>query len=176
MHGDREIGCGLYGARKVWHQLTREGIDVARCQVERLMRSAGLRGAMRGKPLVTTRADAAAVRPPDLVNRDFTASRPNDVVAGVAIETDKNLIVVALQTAGLTMFAINPRAVARYRERHGQSGMTSDPGDAAVLADILRTDRHQHRTLPAISDGGLAVKALARQHQEAIWGWTVRPG
>ena len=87
----------------------------------------------------------------------------------VAIETDKNLIVVALQTAGLTVFAINPRAVARYRERHGQSGKKSDPGDAALLADVLRTDRHQHRALPAISAGGLAVKALARQHQEAIW-------
>ncbi|MEX5638065.1 IS110 family transposase, partial [Parafrankia sp. FMc2] len=62
----------------------------------------------------------------------------------VAIETDKNLLVVALQSAGLTLFAINPRAVARYRERHGQAGTKSDPGDARVLADILRTDRHQH--------------------------------
>ncbi|MBN9619076.1 MAG: transposase, partial [Actinobacteria bacterium] len=87
----------------------------------------------------------------------------------VAIETDKNLIVVALQAAGLTVFAINPRAVARYRERHGQSGKKSDPGDAALLADVLRTDRHQHRQLPQISPAGLAVKALARQHQEAIW-------
>ena len=87
----------------------------------------------------------------------------------VAIETDKNLIVVALHAAGLTVFAINPRAVARYRERHGQAGKKSDPGDAAVLADILRTDAHQHRPLPAISEAGRAVKALARQHQEAIW-------
>lgn len=87
----------------------------------------------------------------------------------VAIETDKNLIVVALQAAGLEVFAINPKAVARYRERHGQSGKKSDPGDAALLADVLRTDRHQHRPLPSISPAGLAVKALARQHQEAIW-------
>jgi len=87
----------------------------------------------------------------------------------VAIETDKNLIVVALQAAGFTMFAINPRAVARYRERHGQSGKKSDPGDAALLADVLRTDARQHRPLPNISDEGRAVKALARQHQEAVW-------
>lgn len=87
----------------------------------------------------------------------------------VAIETDKNLIVVALQTAGLRIYPINPRAVARYRERHGQAGKKSDPGDAALLADVLRTDRHQHRPLPEVSHGGLAVKALARQHQEAIW-------
>jgi hypothetical protein len=65
----------------------------------------------------------------------------------IAIETDKNLLVVALQAAGMTVFAINPRAVARYRERHGQSGKKSDPGDAFVLAGLLRTDRHQHRCL-----------------------------
>ena len=87
----------------------------------------------------------------------------------VAIETDKNLIVVALQAAGFRVHAINPRAVARYRERHAQAGGKSDPGDALVLANILRTDLHLHRALPEISELGLAVKALARQHQEAIW-------
>ena len=87
----------------------------------------------------------------------------------VAIETDKNLIVVALLAAGHTVYAINPRAVARYRERHHQAGGKSDPGDAAVLANILRTDRHEHRVMPQISEDALAVRALARQHQEAIW-------
>ena len=58
----------------------------------------------------------------------------------VAIETDKNLLVVALAEAGFTVYPINPRAVARYRGRHGQAGGKSDPGDAAVLAHILRTD------------------------------------
>lgn len=87
----------------------------------------------------------------------------------IAIETDKNLIVAALQAAGFTVYPINPRAVARYRERHGQAGKKSDPGDAALLADVARTDLHQHRPLPAVSHGGQAVKVLARQHQEAIW-------
>jgi transposase len=87
----------------------------------------------------------------------------------VAIETDKGLIVAALRAAGMVVYAINPRAVARYRERHGQAGGKSDPGDAAVLADILRTDRDRHRPLPVLTDQALAVKALARQHQEAIW-------
>src|SRR4051812_28745375 len=87
----------------------------------------------------------------------------------VAIETDKNLIVAALQATGLRVYAINPRAVARYRERAAQAGGKSDPGDAIVLANILRTDLAVHRALPRISDGALAVKALARHHQEAIW-------
>ena len=87
----------------------------------------------------------------------------------IAIETDKNLLVVALQAAGFTVYPINPLAVARYRERHGQSGKKSDAGDARVLADILRTDAHRHRRLPAVTEHGSAVKALARQHQEAVW-------
>lgn len=87
----------------------------------------------------------------------------------VALETDKNLLVVALAQAGFAVYPINPRAVARYRERHGQAGGKSDPGDATVLAHILRTDRHMHRILPSDSECGRAVKVLARQHQEAIW-------
>jgi putative transposase len=79
VHGDRNIGRGLYGARKVWHQLRREGIAAARCTVERLMRQAGLRGARRGRPVVTTKPNPAAARPPDLVQRDFTAGRPNQL-------------------------------------------------------------------------------------------------
>ena len=78
-------------------------------------------------------------------------------------------LVVALAEAGFAVYPINPRAVARYRERHGQAGGKSDPGDAAVLAHILRTDRPMHRRLPDVSEQGRAVKALARQHQEAIW-------
>jgi transposase len=87
----------------------------------------------------------------------------------VAIETEKGLLVAGLRAAGFTVYAINPRAVARYRERYAQAGGKSDPGDAVVLADILRTDQHLHRALPAVSELGAAVKVLARQHQEAIW-------
>jgi putative transposase len=77
VHADRALGRGLYGAQKVWRQLRREGIAVARCTVERLMRRAGLRGVRRGRQFVTTRPDAAATRPPDRVNRNFHAERPN---------------------------------------------------------------------------------------------------
>jgi putative transposase len=68
---------GLYGARKVWWQLQAEGLPVARCTVERLMRRAGLVGVVRGKARRTTIPDDAADRPSDLVERDFTAAAPN---------------------------------------------------------------------------------------------------
>lgn len=87
----------------------------------------------------------------------------------VAMETDKNLLVVALRAAGFEVYPINPRAVARYRERLGQAGVKTDPRDARVLADILRTDRHLHRPMQHDSEQAQAVKAAARQHQEAIW-------
>jgi putative transposase len=67
----------VYGVRKVWRQLTRDGVEVARCTVGRLMRAMGLRGAVRGRTFKTTMPDAAALRPPDLVERQFSASRPN---------------------------------------------------------------------------------------------------
>jgi putative transposase len=79
VHGDPKIGCGLYGVRKVWHQLRREGFAVARCTVERLMRAEGLQGARRGRRFVTTKPDTTAVRPPDLVQRAFQAARPNEL-------------------------------------------------------------------------------------------------
>jgi putative transposase len=68
---------GVYGARKVWLQLNREGIPVARCTVERLMRELGLRGAVRGRKHRTTIPDPAAARPTDLVNRRFDRPAPN---------------------------------------------------------------------------------------------------
>ena len=69
---------GVYGARKVWRQLTRDGIAVARCTVERLMRQMGLQGVIRGRAFKTTTPDDAAARPADLVNREFVATRPNE--------------------------------------------------------------------------------------------------
>ena len=70
----------VYGAEKVWRQLRREVFDVARCTVERLMRAMGLRGAVRGRAFrVTTEAGPEAVRPPDLVQREFRAERPNQL-------------------------------------------------------------------------------------------------
>ena len=77
IYADPNLGRGLYGARKMWRELRRQQIPAARCTVERLMRKAGLRGVRRDRRLVTTRPDTTAARPPDLVNRNFRADRPN---------------------------------------------------------------------------------------------------
>ena len=74
-----EANFRVYGADKVWRQLHRESIEVARCTVERLMRTMGLQGAVRGRKFKTTVADNGATRPADLVKRNFTASRPNEL-------------------------------------------------------------------------------------------------
>jgi putative transposase len=67
----------LYGARKIWHVLRRQGEDAARCTVERLMRSLGIRGVVRGKKVITTNPDTSLPCPDDKVNRQFMADRPN---------------------------------------------------------------------------------------------------
>ena len=72
-----ESNFGVYGARKVWRQLHREGIGVARCTVERLMRLEGLKGVVRGETKRTTIPDEDAARPADLVDRSFEADRPD---------------------------------------------------------------------------------------------------
>jgi len=98
------------------------------------------------------------------------AEDPNDVVIG--IETDRGLWVQALVAAGYQLYAINPLAVARYRDRHNVAGAKSDAGDAKVLADLVRTDRHNHRPIAGDSDEVGAIKVLARAHQNLIWSRT----
>ncbi len=95
------------------------------------------------------------------------AEEPDQVVIG--IETDRGLWVAALAAAGYQVFAINPLAVARYRERHHVSGAKSDASDAKLLADLVRTDRHNHRPIAGDSPDAEAIKVLARAHQSLIW-------
>ena len=71
---------------------------------------------------------------------------PDSVIIG--IETDRGPWVAALVAAGYTVFAVNPLQVARYRERHGVSGAKSDPGDAHILAELVRLDRAHHKPWP----------------------------
>lgn len=92
---------------------------------------------------------------------------PEQVVVG--IETDRGPWVAALVTAGYTVYAVNPRQVARYRDRHSTSGAKSDAGDAHVLADMVRTDRHQLRPIRGDTAQAEGLKVLARAHQNLIW-------
>ena len=92
---------------------------------------------------------------------------PDQVLVG--IETDRGPWVQALLAAGYQVWAINPVQAARYRERHTSSGAKSDPGDAHVLAEIVRVDRAHHRPVAGDSTVAEHVKVAARAHQTMIW-------
>ncbi|WP_326693217.1 IS110 family transposase (plasmid) [Streptomyces sp. NBC_01795] len=87
----------------------------------------------------------------------------------VAIETSRGLLVAVLRVGKRQVFAINPMAAARYRDRHSVSRKKSDPGDALVLANVLRTDMHAHRRLPDDTDLARAIAVLARAQQNSLW-------
>lgn len=95
------------------------------------------------------------------------AEEPAEVIVG--IETDRGLLVGALVASDYRVYAINPMAASRYRDRHQVSGAKSDPGDATVLADLVRTDRHNHREVAGDSELAEAIKILARAHQRMVW-------
>ena len=92
---------------------------------------------------------------------------PGQVVIG--IETDRGPWVAALVACGYRVYAINPRSVSRYRERHSVSGAKSDAGDAWLLADLVRTDAPRHRPVAGDSPGAEGIKVLARACQRLIW-------
>jgi putative transposase len=108
---------GVYGARKLWRQLHREGIAVARCTVERLMGELGLQGVRRGKPRRTTTPDAAAPRPADLVERDFSAQRPNQLwVADLTyVASWSGFVYVALVIDAFSRFLVGWQASRSLR-------------------------------------------------------------
>jgi putative transposase len=108
---------GVYGARKIWRQLGREGISVARCTVERLLRELGLQGVRRGKPRRTTTPDATAPRPADLVDRDFSATRPNQLwVADLTyVATWSGFVYVALVIDAFSRFLVGWQASRSLR-------------------------------------------------------------
>ncbi|WP_063043776.1 IS110 family transposase [Nocardia pseudovaccinii] len=93
---------------------------------------------------------------------------PDDPIP-IAIETPRGLMVAALRATGRPVFAINPMAAARYRERRSVARAKSDHADAMTLANILRVDAHVHRQLPADSELAQAISVLARAQQDAVW-------
>ncbi len=103
----------------------------------------------------------------DHLGDDHADADPARVLVG--IETDRGPWVQALVAAGYTVYAVNPLQVARYRERHAVSGAKSDPGDAHVLAELVRLDRAHHRPIAGDSAVAEHVKVLARTHQGLVW-------
>jgi transposase len=103
----------------------------------------------------------------EMVGEHQREDAPQEVVVG--IETERGLLVRGLLAAGYRLYAVNPLAVSRYRERHAVSGAKSDAADAKVLADLVRTDRHNHRPVEPESELAEAVRVLARAHQGMIW-------
>jgi putative transposase len=108
---------GVYGARKVWHQLHREGIAVARCTIERLMGELGLEGVRRGKARKTTTPSEITARPADLVERNFSATRPNQLwVADLTyVATWSGFVYVALVIDAFSRFIVGWQASRSLR-------------------------------------------------------------
>ena len=114
VHGEH---LGVYGARKVWRQLHREGIAVARCTVERLMGELGLEGARRGRAHKTTTPEVTEPRPADLVERDFSATRPNQLwVADLTyVATWSGFVYVAFVVDAFSRFLVGWQASRSLR-------------------------------------------------------------
>jgi len=140
----------VYGARKVWLQLRREGITVARCTVERLMRRMGLVGVIRGRKPRTTIPDEAASRPADLVERDFTAAHPNQLwVADLTyVATWAGFVYVAFVIDVFSRMIVGWRASRSLR-----SDLALDALEQALYArpDIDRLVHHSDRGVQYVS-------------------------
>ena len=148
---------GVYGARKIWRQLRREGIGVARCTVERLMRELGLEGVRRGKTRRTTTPDEAIPRPADLVERNFSATRPNELwVADLTyVATWTGFVYVALVVDVFSRFivgwqssrslrtdlAIDALEMAIWRRRGGLDGLIHHSDRGSQYLSIRYTER-----------------------------------
>ncbi len=148
---------GVYGARKVWRQLIREDTVVARCTVERLMRGMGLQGVVRGKKVKTTIPDELADRPLDLVKRDFTADRPNQlwVVDLTYVATWAGFVYVAFITD------VFSRKIVGWRVSNSlRSDLALDALEQALHA------RPDHEKLVHHSDRG--VQYLAIRYTERL--------
>lgn len=144
----------VYGARKVWRQLHREGIEVGRCRVQRLMRQMGLVGAVRGRAwTTTTRPDSGAARPPDLVDRDFTAARPNQLWVSdlTYVATWRGFVYVAFVIDVFSRMIVGWRATTHLRAELAMDALNQ------AVADRLDPD---HPRLIAHSDAGSQYLAI----------------
>ena len=151
----------VYGVRKVWRQLNREGIAVARCTVARLMRRMGLEGAVRGRQFKTTIPDESESRPLDLVNREFTATRPNQLWVSdlTYVATWRGFVYVAFVIDAFARSIVGWRVSTSLR-----SDLALDALEQALYA------RRGPTSEPLIhhSDRGVQVDSL---HRASCRGW-----
>ncbi len=165
-----EANFGVYGERKVWRQLGREGIDAARCTVARLMRQMGLQGAVRGREVRTTFSNPAAACPHDRVNRRFRAPRPN------ALWLSDFTYVATWQGFVYVAFVIDAYA------RHIVGWRVSRTAHAGFVLDALEqalADRRpiQGGSLIHHSDRGVQLGFnRSSQHSGGMLGWQVDVG
>jgi transposase len=104
-----------------------------------------------------------------MIGEQVGEASDQDVEVVVGIETDRGPWVAALIAAGYTVLAVNPLQAARFRGRLGVSGSKSDPADAHVLADMVRTHAHELRPVAGDSDQAEAIKVVTRTHKTLIW-------
>jgi putative transposase len=151
----------VYGPRKIWKQMKREGIEMARCTIERLMRDPGLRGATRGRKFKTTIPDEAAVRPADLVQRNFTATRPSQLwVADLTfVATWRGFVYLAFV---LDAF---PRRIAGWRDSSSlRTDLALDALDQALYnrGDVDNLVHHSDRGTQYCGGATSSSVSLAR--------------
>jgi putative transposase len=151
---------GVYGADKVWAQLNREGIRVARCTVERLMRQAGLQGAVRGKTRRTTAPADAAARPRDLVDRQFKVAAPNRLwVADLTyVRTWSGFVYVAFVTDAYSRMIVGWQASRSLRTDlalHAleQAIWTRQRAGADLVGLVHHSDRACNTSVSATRNG-----------------------
>ena len=143
-----DANFGVYGVRKVWRQLGREGKKVARCTVARLMRRMGLQGVVRGREVRTTVSNPAVVCPLDRVNRQFHAPRPNALWLSdfTYVATWQGLVYVAFVIDAIGLCPIPRRDVSRAdRARRIVGWRVSRTAHASFVLDALEQALHERR-------------------------------
>jgi putative transposase len=177
-HANRRVD----GAKKVWKQLNREHIPVARCTVARLMRDLGLRGVVRGRRTKTTIPDGLAQRPRDLVERNFTATRPNQLwVADLTyVATWRGFVYVAFVIDAFSRRIVGWRATSSLRSDLALDALEQALYDRDTDAGLVRAvpvdplhrapGRGGDRTL------GRQPRRLVRQRAGGIGDWPVQDG
>jgi putative transposase len=186
-----EANFRVYGARKVWKQLNREQIRIAKCTTERLMQRLGIQGIRRGKAYKTTIPDDAAARPADLVQREFTATRPNQLwVADITyVATWRGVVYVAFVVDVFARFIVGWRVWNSLRTdlvldaleqalyaRTGTEGLVHHSDHGSQYLSIRYTERLAEAGLQASVgsvgdsyDNALAETMFGLFKSEVVW-------